>query len=178
MVKPKKEQTQFCFKTIVNWCSINILNNALHLMGEQHFNSYFYKKSKSYKVCNGSKNRVCFNIVVGFGNSNTKIQPTLIGIWNHTCAMPIIIFINQMWVYLIYIFLNLNFETITQIKVQMNYKNIYIWWKVVCLFCSNGSWNQGDNDTRKAIKFEIRIFRKIKLTSSCRRPQVVNMKGM
>jgi hypothetical protein len=68
MVKAKKEQTQFCFKTLINRCSINILNNALHLMGEQHFNSYFYKKSKSYKACNRSKNRVCFNIVVGFEN--------------------------------------------------------------------------------------------------------------
>jgi len=26
-------------------------------MGEGHLNSYFYKKSKSYKVCNGSKVR-------------------------------------------------------------------------------------------------------------------------
>jgi len=41
--------------------------------------------------------------------------------------MPIINFINQMWVYLILFFLNLNFETIIQIKVQMNYKNIYIY---------------------------------------------------
>jgi hypothetical protein len=31
----------------VNWCLINILNNALHLVCEQHFNSYFYKKPKS-----------------------------------------------------------------------------------------------------------------------------------
>jgi hypothetical protein len=83
-----------------------------------------------------------------------------------------------MWVYLILFFFKFNFETITQIKVQMNYKNIYIWGKVVCLFCSNGSWNQGHNDTRKAIKFEIHIFRKIKLTSSYKGSQVVNMKGM
>jgi hypothetical protein len=54
-------------------------------------NPYFYKKPKSYKVCNGFKNKVCFNIVVGFGNQNTKIHPTFIEIQNHTCAMPIII---------------------------------------------------------------------------------------
>jgi hypothetical protein len=50
-------------------------------MGEGQINSYFYKKSKFYKVCNDSRNNVCFNIVVGFGNWNTKIQLTLIGIW-------------------------------------------------------------------------------------------------
>jgi len=37
-------------------------------VGEGYFNSYFYKKSKFYKVCNDSKNNVCFNIVVSFGN--------------------------------------------------------------------------------------------------------------
>jgi hypothetical protein len=37
-------------------------------VGERHLNSCFYKKSKFYKVCNDSKNNVCFNIVVGFGN--------------------------------------------------------------------------------------------------------------
>ncbi len=37
-------------------------------VGERHLNSYFYKKSKFYKVCNDSKNNVCFNVVVGFGN--------------------------------------------------------------------------------------------------------------
>jgi len=89
--------------------------------------------------------------------------------------MPIINFINQMWIYLIFFLKNLNFETITQIKVQMNYKNIYIWGKVVCLFCSNGLWNQGHNDTRKVVKFEIHILKKIKLTSNYRRPQVVNI---
>jgi hypothetical protein len=41
----------------------------------------FYNKSKSYKVCNNSKNNVCFNIVVGFGNWDIKIQLTFIGIW-------------------------------------------------------------------------------------------------
>jgi hypothetical protein len=50
-------------------------------VGERHLNSYFYKKSKFYKVCNDSKNNVCFNVVVGFGNWNTKIQLTFIGIW-------------------------------------------------------------------------------------------------
>jgi len=37
-------------------------------VGEGHPNSYFYKKPKSYEVCNDSKSNVCFNIVVGFGN--------------------------------------------------------------------------------------------------------------
>jgi hypothetical protein len=50
-------------------------------VGEGHLISYFYKKSKFYKVCNDSNINVCFNIVVGFGNRNTKIQLTLIEIW-------------------------------------------------------------------------------------------------
>jgi len=50
-------------------------------VGEGHLNSYFYKNSKFYKVCNDSKSNVCFNIMVGFGNWNTKIQLTLVGIW-------------------------------------------------------------------------------------------------
>ncbi len=37
-------------------------------VGEGHLNSYFYKNSKFYKVCNDSKSNVCFNIMVGFGN--------------------------------------------------------------------------------------------------------------
>ncbi len=37
-------------------------------VGERHLNSYFYEKSKFYKMCNDSKSNVCFNIVVGFGN--------------------------------------------------------------------------------------------------------------
>jgi len=37
-------------------------------VGGWHLNSYFYKKSKFYKVCNDSKSNMCFNIVVGFGN--------------------------------------------------------------------------------------------------------------
>jgi hypothetical protein len=32
-------------------------------------------------VCNDSKSNVCFNIVVGFGNWNTKIQLRFIRIW-------------------------------------------------------------------------------------------------
>jgi hypothetical protein len=50
-------------------------------VGEGYLNSYFYKKSKFYKVCNDSKKYVCYNIVVGFGNWNIKIQLTLIEIW-------------------------------------------------------------------------------------------------
>jgi hypothetical protein len=49
-------------------------------VGERHLNSFFFK-SKFYKVCNDFKSNACFNIVVGFGNQNTKIQLTLIGIW-------------------------------------------------------------------------------------------------
>ncbi len=37
-------------------------------VGEGHFISYFYKKSKFYKLCNNFKINVCFNIVVDFGN--------------------------------------------------------------------------------------------------------------
>ncbi len=37
-------------------------------VGERHLNSYFYKKSNFYKVCNDIKSNVCSNIVVGFGN--------------------------------------------------------------------------------------------------------------
>jgi hypothetical protein len=58
-------------------------------VGERHLNSCFYKKSKFYKVCNDSKNNVCFNIVVGFGNWNTKIQWTFMEF-----GFPIIDFIN------------------------------------------------------------------------------------
>jgi hypothetical protein len=72
----------------------NILSNVLHLVGEGHLNSYCYRKLKSYDVCNGFKNRVCFNIVVGSRNGNTKFQATHIGIWNHIHALLIINFIN------------------------------------------------------------------------------------
>ncbi len=37
-------------------------------MSERYLNSYFYKKLKSYEMCNGSKSKVCFNIVVGSRN--------------------------------------------------------------------------------------------------------------
>jgi hypothetical protein len=37
-------------------------------VGEGHFNPYFYKKPKLYKVCNDYKINVCFNIMVCFGN--------------------------------------------------------------------------------------------------------------
>jgi hypothetical protein len=79
MVIVKKEQKkklfQNPFKLIFN------KYNKQCKVGEGHLNSYFYKKSKFYKVCNDYKNNVCFNIVVGFGNKNTNIQLTLIEIW-------------------------------------------------------------------------------------------------
>jgi len=66
MVIVKKEQNKILFqnpfKLMFNKC------NKQCKVDEKHFNSYFYKKSKFYKVCNDFKNNVCFNIVVGFGN--------------------------------------------------------------------------------------------------------------
>ncbi len=73
MVIVKKEQN--LFKLMFN------KYNKQRKVGGWHLNSYFYKKSEFYKLCNDSKSNVCFNIVVGFGNWNTKIQLTLIGIW-------------------------------------------------------------------------------------------------
>jgi hypothetical protein len=74
MVITKKEQSQFCFKNILNLCSINILSNALHLVSERYFNSYFYNKLKSYGMCNGSKSKVFFNIVVGSINYGSMVH--------------------------------------------------------------------------------------------------------
>jgi len=58
----EKKLFQNPFKLMVN------KYNKQCKVGERHFNTFFYKKSKIYKVCNDSKNNVCFNIVVGFGN--------------------------------------------------------------------------------------------------------------
>jgi hypothetical protein len=66
MVIAKKEQNKILFQN-----SFNLMFNKYNKqrkVGEGHLNSYFYKKSKFYKVCNDFKNNVCFNIVVGFGN--------------------------------------------------------------------------------------------------------------
>jgi hypothetical protein len=82
------------------------------------------------------------------------------------CHLILIFFKSKLWN-------NCSNKNLNELK-----KYLYTWKKVVCLFCSNGSWNQGHNDTRKTIEFEIHIFRKIKLINSCRGPQVVNMKGM
>jgi hypothetical protein len=60
--KEKREKFQNPFKLMFN------KYNKQCKVGEGHLNSYFYKKPKFYKVCNGSKSNVCFNIVVGFGN--------------------------------------------------------------------------------------------------------------
>jgi hypothetical protein len=64
-----------------------------------------------------------------------------------------------MWVHLILILKKSKiWNNHEQIKVQMNLKNIYIHKKkVVHLFCSNGLWNQGHNDTRKTIKFATQL---------------------
>ncbi len=66
MVIAKKEQNKIFFQN-----SFKLMFNKYNKqfkMNEGHLNSYFYKKSKIYKVCNDSKSNLCFNIVVGFGN--------------------------------------------------------------------------------------------------------------
>jgi len=79
MVIVKKEQNKILFQNLFK-LMFNKYNKQCKV-GEGHLNSYFYKKSKFYKVCNDSKSNVCFNIMVGFGNWNIKIQLTLIEIW-------------------------------------------------------------------------------------------------
>jgi len=66
MVIAKKEQNKILFQ-IPFKLMFNKYNKQCKVC-EGHLNSYFYKKSKFYKVCNDFKNNVCFNIVVGFGN--------------------------------------------------------------------------------------------------------------
>ncbi len=66
MVIAKKEQNKILFQNPFK-LMFNKYNKQWK-MGEGHFNSYFYKKTKFYKVCNGFKSNVCFNIMVGFGN--------------------------------------------------------------------------------------------------------------
>jgi hypothetical protein len=78
MVIVKKEQNKILFQNLFK-LMFNKYNKQCKV-GEGHLNSYFYKKSKFYKVCNDSKSNVCFNIMVGF-NWNIKIQLTLIEIW-------------------------------------------------------------------------------------------------
>jgi len=78
MVIIKKKQNNILFQNPFK-LMFNKYNKQCKV-GEGHFNSYFYKKTKFYKVCDDSKNNVCFNIVIGFGNWNTKIQLTFIGI--------------------------------------------------------------------------------------------------
>jgi len=63
MVIVKKEQNKHFFKNLFK-LMFNKYNKQCK-MGEGHLNSYFYKKSKFYKVCNDSQSNVCFNIVVG-----------------------------------------------------------------------------------------------------------------
>jgi hypothetical protein len=66
MVIAKKEQSKILFQNLFK-LMFNKYNKQCKV-GEGPLNSYFYKKSKFYKVCNDSKNNVCYNIVVGFGN--------------------------------------------------------------------------------------------------------------
>jgi hypothetical protein len=66
MVIVKKEQNKILFQDPFKLMFSKY--NKHYKVGEGHLNSYFYKKSKFYKVCNDSKSNVCFNIVVGFGN--------------------------------------------------------------------------------------------------------------
>jgi len=66
MVIAKKEQNKILFQNPFK-LMFNKYNKQCKV-GERHLNSYFYKKSKFYKVCNDSKSNVCFNIMVGFRN--------------------------------------------------------------------------------------------------------------
>ncbi len=66
MVIVKKEQNKILFQNLFK-LMFNKYNKQCKV-GERHLNSYFYKKSKFYKVCNDSKSNVCFNIMVDFGN--------------------------------------------------------------------------------------------------------------
>jgi hypothetical protein len=60
MVIVKKEKNKILFQNPFK-LMFNKYNKQCKVR-ERHLNSYFYK------VCNDSKNNVCFNIVVGFGN--------------------------------------------------------------------------------------------------------------
>jgi hypothetical protein len=66
MVIVKKEPKKILFQNTFE-LMFNKYNKQCKV-SEGHFNSYFYKKSKFYKVCNDYKNNVCFNIVFGFEN--------------------------------------------------------------------------------------------------------------
>jgi hypothetical protein len=66
MVIVKKEQNKILFQNPFK-LMFNKYNKKCKV-GQWHLNSYFFLKSKFYKVCNDSESNVCFNIVVGFGN--------------------------------------------------------------------------------------------------------------
>jgi transglutaminase/protease-like cytokinesis protein 3 len=66
IVRVKKEQNKILFQNLFK-LMFNKYDKQCKMV-EGHLNSYFYIKSKFYKVCNDSKSNVCFNIVVGFGN--------------------------------------------------------------------------------------------------------------
>jgi hypothetical protein len=56
MVITKKEQNKNLFQNPLK-LMFNKYNKQFKV-GERHLNSYFYKKSKFYKVCNDSKSNV------------------------------------------------------------------------------------------------------------------------
>jgi len=60
----RKKQNKILFQNLFK-LMFNKYNKQCKV-GEGHLNSYFYKKSKFYKVCNDSKSNIYFNI--GFGN--------------------------------------------------------------------------------------------------------------
>ncbi len=66
MVIVKKEQNKILFQNLFKLL-FNKYNKQCKV-GEGHLNSFYFFKSKCYKVCNDFKSNVCFNIVVGFEN--------------------------------------------------------------------------------------------------------------
>jgi len=63
-VQSRRNKTKFCFKTFLNSCSINILNNAKWVKG---ISIHIFIKNKIFIRCVMIL-KGCFNIVVGFGN--------------------------------------------------------------------------------------------------------------
>jgi hypothetical protein len=80
--KQKKILFQFKKKLMFN------KYNTQCQVSEGHLNSYFYKKSKFYKVCNDSKSKVFFNIVIGFENWHQNPINTH---WNLDCLLLILL---------------------------------------------------------------------------------------
>ncbi len=87
MVIAKKEQNKILFQN--SFESMFNKYNKQCKVGEGNLNSYFYKKSKFYKVCNDSKSNVCFNIMVGFWK--LKHQNPINIHWNLDCLLLILL---------------------------------------------------------------------------------------